>query len=185
VSEVPVRALPGFAEPEPRWERQGARDVERVRRALGGLVRAAYHVGATSVPGLPALPVLDLVAETENLERLAAMRLRLLAYGFDGADSPLDGCRLYVVDDFITGERRVELRCYPPGHEEAERIPALFALLRARPDLAAAYHAAKLVAWRANGSDEAAYRAAKRAWAERVVDEALAFWRFGGRASRP
>ncbi len=187
MSEVPIRALPDFAEPEPRWKRQGARDVARVRRALGDVARAVHHVGATSVPGLPASPVLDLIAETESLERLAAarLRLRLLAHGFEAAEALPDGCRLYIVEDLVTGERRVELRCYPAGHGEAERMPALFALLRARPDLATAYHQAKVAAWRAHGSDEAAYRAAKRAWSERVLDEALAFWRLSARASRP
>ena len=150
--------------------------MERVRRALGALVRAVHHVGGTSVPDLPASPVLDLLAEVESLDQLVQARLRLLAHGFELAGPHPEGCRLYVVDDLLTGERRVELRCYPAGHPEAARIPALFALLRARPDLARAYHEAKLVAWASYAADEAAYHACKRAWLERVVDEALALW---------
>jgi GrpB-like predicted nucleotidyltransferase (UPF0157 family) len=152
--------------------------VERVRRALGALACAVHHVGATSVPDLPAFPVLDLLAEVESLDRLVQKRLRFLAHGFEELTDPQpEDCRLYVVDDLLTGERRVELRCYTAGHREAERIPALFALLRARPDLARAYHEAKLAAWAAYAADEAAYQACKRAWLERVVDEALASWR--------
>lgn len=152
------------------------RDVERVRRALGRLARAVHHVGGTSVPDLPALPVLDLIAEVECLDRLAQIRLRLLAHGFEAARPHPEDCRLYVVDDLLTGERRVELRCYPAGHPEAERIPALFALLRARPELAQAYQEAKRAAWAACASDEAAYHASKRAWLECVMDEALGAW---------
>ncbi len=152
------------------------RDVDRVRRALGALAFAVHHVGGTSVPDLPALPVLDLLAEVESLDRLAQARLRLLAHGFEPAGPHPDDCRLYVVDDLLTGERRVELRCYPAGHPEAERIPALFALLRAQPDLARAYQAAKLAAWAAHADDVAAYHAFKRAWLERVVEEALMAW---------
>ncbi len=155
--------------------------MERVRRALGALARAVHHVGGTSVPDLPAppapdLPVLDLLAEVESLDRLAQARLRLLAHGFEPAGPHPEDCRLYVVDDLLTGERIVELRCYPAGHPEAERIPALFALLRARSDLARAYQEAKLAAWAACASDEAAYHASKRAWLEHVVDEALTAW---------
>jgi GrpB-like predicted nucleotidyltransferase (UPF0157 family) len=153
--------------------------MDRVRRALGALVRAVHHVGATSLPGSSDSPVLDLLAEVETLERLVQARLRLLAHGFEPATAaahPPD-CRLYVVDDMLTGERRVELRCYPARHPEAERSPALFALLRARPDLARAYLAAKAAAREAHAADEAAYRAAKEAWLERVLDEALALWR--------
>ncbi len=166
--------LPLYAVPDPRWAARGTRDMERVRRALGALVRAVHHVGGTSVPDLPASPVLDLLAEVESLDRLVQARLRLLAYGFEPAEPHSEDCRLYVVDDLLTGERRVELRCYPAGHPEAKCIPPLFALLRARPDLARAYHEAKLAAWAAYAADEAAYHACKRAWLERVVDEALA-----------
>lgn len=177
MSDLPLYPAPCFAEPDPRWARQGARDVDRVRRALGTLVRAVHHVGGTSVPGLPGSPVLDLLVEAESLERLAQARLRLLAHGFEPAEPRPDDCRLYIVDDMVTGERRVELRCYAAGHGDAERIPALFALLRRRPELARAYHQAKLAARAAHEADEAAYLAAKRAWLERVLDEALALWR--------
>ncbi len=168
--------MPLYAVPEPRWASRGMRDVDRVRRALGALARAVHHVGGTSVPDVSALPVLDLIAEVECLDRLAQARLRLLAHGFEPAQARSDDCRLYIVDDLVTGERRVELRCYPAGHPEAERIPALFALLRARPDLARAYQEAKRAAWAACASDEAAYHASKRVWLERVVGEALAVW---------
>ena len=77
----------------------------------------------------------------------------------------------------LTGGRRVELRCYPAGHPEAERAPALFALLRARPELARAYQAHTAAARAAHAADEAAYRAAKQEWLGRVLDEALALWR--------
>lgn len=179
--------LPLYAVPEAGWAPRGMREVERVRQALGALVRAAHHVGATSVPGLPASPVLDVLAEVESLDRLAQarLRLRLLAQGFESAESHPENCRLYVVDDWVTGERRIELRCYPAGHPEAERIPALFALLRARPDLARAYHDAKLAARAACAADETAYQAHKRAWLERLLDEAIACWRASADAPGP
>lgn len=149
-----------------------------MRRALGRVLRAAHHVGATSVPGLPAVPpVLDLVAEVETLEQLGPTRLRLLAHGFELAKNCPQDCQLYVVDDIITGERRVELRCYPAGHPEAAHAPAVFALLRARPDLAKAYHAAKRAARAEHGADETTYHTAKHAWLERLLDAALALER--------
>lgn len=129
------------------------------------------------MPGLPASPVLDLLAEAECLDRLIQARLRLLAHGYEPVAPHPGDCRFYVVDDMLTGERQVELRCYPAGHPEAQRIPAVFALLRARPELARAYHRSKLAARAAHAADEAAYLAAKGAWLERVLDEALAFWR--------
>jgi len=174
--EMPVTDASRDAASEERW---APRDVDRVRRALGALVWAVHHVGATSLPGSSGSVVLDLVAEVESLERLVQARLRLLAHGFEPAEArhQAEDYRLYVVDDMLTGERRVELRCYPAGHPEVERAPALFALLRARPELARAYRIHKGVARALHAADEAAYLAAKRAWLERILDEALALWR--------
>ena len=175
MSDLPLFEIP--ANHDARWARLGTRDVDRVRRALGTLAQAVYHVGATSLPGAPTAAVRDLLAEVESLEQLIQARLRLLAHGFEPTAEAREDCRLYIVDDLVTGERRVELRCYPARHPEAEHAPALFALLRARPQLARAYRDHKTAALATHAADTAAYRAAKRAWLEQVLDEALALWR--------
>jgi GrpB-like predicted nucleotidyltransferase (UPF0157 family) len=53
----PVR----LAEPDPRWPAQYAREEERIRSALGPRAVQVEHVGSTSVPGLAAKPVIDIV----------------------------------------------------------------------------------------------------------------------------
>ena len=47
-------------EPDPTWPEQYAAWEARVREALGDRVLAIQHVGSTSVPGLPAKPVIDI-----------------------------------------------------------------------------------------------------------------------------
>lgn len=47
-------------ESDPRWADQFAVDAARVRDALGGIVQRIEHVGSTSVPGLPAKPIIDI-----------------------------------------------------------------------------------------------------------------------------
>ena len=44
---------------DPRWPDDFERVAAVVRRALGDRVLALHHVGSTSVPGLPAKPVID------------------------------------------------------------------------------------------------------------------------------
>ncbi len=43
------------------WPRLYAREEERIRSALGDRVVRVEHVGSTSVPGLPAKPLIDIV----------------------------------------------------------------------------------------------------------------------------
>ncbi len=46
---------------DPEWPRLFEREAARIRAALGGTVRLLEHAGSTSVPGLPAKPIIDMV----------------------------------------------------------------------------------------------------------------------------
>jgi GrpB-like predicted nucleotidyltransferase (UPF0157 family) len=79
--QPPVRADGpiSLAEPDPEWAAQYARQKERIEAALGPRAVQVEHVGSTSVPGLAAKPVIDIVLvvtnsadETEYLPDLAA-----------------------------------------------------------------------------------------------------------------
>ena len=102
----PDSALLDFIPSQGRWPARGAREAERVRRALGPACHAVHHVGATSVPDLPAMPVLDLVAELVA-EMASHAALRLLAHGFRAVPVDAD-CTLHVVEDPLTGPRHAE-----------------------------------------------------------------------------
>jgi GrpB-like predicted nucleotidyltransferase (UPF0157 family) len=56
-ADGPVR----LADPDPEWGAQYARQEERIRAALGPRAVRIEHVGSTSVPGLAAKPVIDIV----------------------------------------------------------------------------------------------------------------------------
>jgi GrpB-like predicted nucleotidyltransferase (UPF0157 family) len=45
---------------DPEWPALFEREAERVRAALGELVRLLEHTGSTSVPGLAAKPIIDM-----------------------------------------------------------------------------------------------------------------------------
>ena len=50
-----------LAEPDPAWPRLFAREAERIRAALGDRALRVEHVGSTSVPGLAAKPIIDVL----------------------------------------------------------------------------------------------------------------------------
>ena len=58
-----------IAEYDPEWPRWFEQAAERIRTALGDKVLQLDHVGSTSVPGLPAKPLIDInlvVADTTD-----------------------------------------------------------------------------------------------------------------------
>jgi GrpB-like predicted nucleotidyltransferase (UPF0157 family) len=51
---------------DPEWPRLYEREETRIRAALGGRAVRIEHVGSTSVPGLPAKPIVDVALEVPD-----------------------------------------------------------------------------------------------------------------------
>jgi GrpB-like predicted nucleotidyltransferase (UPF0157 family) len=67
---------------DPEWPRLYEREEERIRAALGDRVVRIEHVGSTSVPGLPAKPLIDVVLEVPDSADEAAYVPALEAAGY-------------------------------------------------------------------------------------------------------
>jgi len=58
---VPHNAPITLADYDPAWSALFAREADRIRAALGGAAIQVEHTGSTSVPGLAAKPIIDIV----------------------------------------------------------------------------------------------------------------------------
>jgi len=67
---------------DPRWPDLYAREAERIRSALGDRVVRLEHGGSTSVPGLPAKPIVDIVLEVPDSSDEPAYVPELEAAGY-------------------------------------------------------------------------------------------------------
>ncbi len=71
-----------LASPDPAWPRQYVAVAERIRQALGPVALVVEHVGSTSVPGLAAKPILDVLLLVPDPTDEAAYVPALEAAGF-------------------------------------------------------------------------------------------------------
>src|SRR5215217_5084237 len=71
-----------LAPPNPSWPLQYAEAAALIRRALGSTAVVVEHVGSTSVPGLAAKPVLDVLLLVPDPTDEAAYVPPLEAAGF-------------------------------------------------------------------------------------------------------
>lgn len=58
----PIRLVPY----DPEWPRMYEREAARVRGVLGERVLLLEHIGSTSVPGLPAKPIIDMLLVVDD-----------------------------------------------------------------------------------------------------------------------
>jgi DNA-3-methyladenine glycosylase I len=131
VGEVkPFNAAIELAEYDPRWPELYAREEERIRGALGERARRVEHVGSTSVPGLAAKPIIDIVLTVPNSADEAAYVPPLAAAGYvlSVREPEWFEHRLFKGPD-----TNVNVHVFTDGSEEVDRMLAFRDLLRTDP----------------------------------------------------
>ena len=71
-----------LADSDPRWPALFDREAARIRAALGGRALLLEHAGSTSVPGLAAKPIVDVLLAVEDSADEAAYLPALEAAGY-------------------------------------------------------------------------------------------------------
>jgi GrpB-like predicted nucleotidyltransferase (UPF0157 family) len=162
------------------WPRRFHAERSLLERVLAPwLEGGVHHIGATSVPGLAAKPVIDMMAGVRDLDeaRAAFEPLREHSYVYTPH-------RPGIAHHFSKPCARLPdtthgLHLTEPGSDLWDERLAFRDALRANPALAAEYEALKLRLARQHADDLTAYTAGKRAFVGRVL--ASAGLRFGRR----
>jgi len=154
---------------DPAWPARAGGLMAELRAATPGVFEALHHVGSTSVAGLAAKPVIDLLGETASLSQMEAARPALAALGYRWrGENGIAGRRYFTRDDPDTGARAVHLHVHASDDPAVARHLAFRDRLRAEPGLAQAYLAEKRRCAALHPGDSGAYTACKEGWIEGV-----------------
>lgn len=157
------------------WPAEFERESERLRGLLGDALVTVHHIGSTSVPGLAAKPIIDVLPCVTSLEAVEAATPRLAAAGYRAWGAyGLPGRRYFTRDR--DGWRTHNVHIYRVDDRDVTRHLAFAAFLRHHPDVRDAYAAVKRDAYARHPADIAAYADAKDAWIKRVERDALAWF---------
>jgi len=102
------------------------------------------HIGSTSIPGLAAKPIIDIIALVEDLETARAAIPRLEATGYSFWAGNPDKTKLYLVKGLPPAPKRTHHLHIHDDEREVRRHLVFRDHLRTHPDAAAAYLALKL-----------------------------------------
>ena len=156
---------------DPRWPELFAIEAGRLANALGPALRAIEHVGSTAVPGLPAKPILDIMAAVEDLRDLTSRlpALEALGYEFRPTDMPL---RLYLRREPKAGDLPVHLHVVTLDTWPTRKERLFRDRLLVHPEEAAAYGALKRELALRFRDDREGYTRAKTALIQEIMDRA-------------
>lgn len=158
---------------DPSWPQVFEELAGRIRKALGPHALQVEHVGSTSVPGLPAKPVIDIDLTVTDPDDEATYVPALEALGFElRVREPWWYRHRMLRGD----EPRCNLHVFAVDSAEPARHRIFRDWLRAQPDEAEFYAATKLAAAHASlaaGEDVMAYNARKQAAVRAIYDRAF------------
>jgi len=149
-----------------------ARQAERLQ-VLGPVLLTVHHIGSTSVPGLAAKPIIDLLPLVTNLAELDRDRGRIEALGYKWYGEFGIPQRRYCTLNDEKGVRKVQLHFFEAESPQVKRHIAFRNYLRAHPDTARAYEAEKRRARDLHPGDSNAYCDEKAAWVQKTEAAAL------------
>ena len=156
----------------PEWPRIAAVHVGRLR-VLGSTLVTVHHIGSTSVPGLIAKPIIDLMPIVTSLTSLEEQRQRVEALGYQWHGEFGIPARRYCTLADEAGVRVVQLHFFKADSPHVERHIAFRDYLRAHPDEANAYATEKHRAQKLHPTNSHAYADEKDKWTRAAETKAL------------
>lgn len=156
-----------LSEYDPQWPQAFRREADRIRAALGERAIEIEHIGSTSVPGLAAKPVIDIlvvVADSSN-EQTYAPILESAGYSLRIREPHWHEHRVFKGPD-----TDINLHVFSSGCVEVDRIRMFRDWLRSHAADRDSYERTKRTLARREWKDVQGYADAKTA----VIEEILA-----------
>jgi GrpB-like predicted nucleotidyltransferase (UPF0157 family) len=155
----------------PEWPAWYEREATRIRTALGDRVRQLHHAGSTSVPGLSAKPVIDIILAVADSSDENAYVPDMVAAGYRLTLREPDWFEHRL---FKGPDTNLNLHTFTEGSPEIRRMLAFRDRLRSHPDELAEYQATKQALAGRTWAYVQDYADAKGAVVEGIIARAIA-----------
>ena len=152
------------------WPREFESEAALLRRVFGAELVEAHHIGSTSVPGLAAKPIVDLLPVVRSIAIVDSFREAVEAAGWRWFGEHGIPGRRFLVRFEPDGTRRSHAHVFAAGDPQIERHLRFRDALRADPRARAEYQALKLELARRCASDRDRYQAGKHEFIAAVMN---------------
>lgn len=122
---------------DPSWPGMFEQESKLLSRTLGNIVEKIHHIGSTSVPGLAAKPIIDILVEVTSLENLDARHQQMVTIGYQPkGEFGIPGRRYFQRGET---ERTHQVHAYLAGDANIIRHLAFRDYIMTNPSIAAEY----------------------------------------------
>ncbi|MBX9804736.1 MAG: GNAT family N-acetyltransferase [Alphaproteobacteria bacterium] len=148
----------------PQWPEIFAKEAKRIAEALGDNCVTIHHIGSTSIPGISAKPIIDMVPVVKDILKVNAAALVELGYEGRGELGML--FRRYF------SNRACHLHIWEEGNPEIDKHLIFRDYLIKNPDALNAYEALKLSLAESFRDDRASYTLSKDDLVKEILHKA-------------
>jgi GrpB-like predicted nucleotidyltransferase (UPF0157 family) len=145
---------------DPTWQENFKEEANRLNSILGKEVIAIYHIGSTSVPNIWAKPIIDILIEVQDIDRIDDLNSIMLQRVYTPkGEYGLPGRRYFVKGDEENHTHHIHI--YTQGHTDVARHLNFRDYLQTHPDEAHGYSILKEELARRYIGDIDAYQSGK------------------------
>ncbi|MGD1942541.1 MAG: GrpB family protein [Leptolyngbyaceae cyanobacterium] len=161
--------------PSTAWPAAFARAAQAIAVTLGDTVIAIHHIGSTAIPDIYAKPIIDLLIEVAELERVDACQAAMMALGYQAMGEYGIPGRRYFRKDNAAGVRTHHVHAFAAGTGQVRRHLAFRDYLVAHPAAAQEYSELKRRLALAHPTDIEQYMDGKHDFIQ-AIDQQAAQW---------
>lgn len=127
----------------PQWKERFTEEQSLLGELFGNGKVVIYHIGSTSVPGLCAKPIIDILIEAESIDLVDSVTAGIEEVGYEPkGENGIPGRRFFQKSN-AKGVRTFHVHAFVKGNPEIYRHLVFRDYLRAHPEQAGRYGAVK------------------------------------------
>lgn len=155
----------------PDWQRHYESEAARLRAVLGDLLVEIHHIGSTSVPGLHAKPIIDIMPIVREIEAVDRYNEAMTTLGYRArGENGIAGRRYFTKGE--DDQRSHHVHIYAPDNPEVTAHLHFRDYLRTHPDDADQYGTLKQQLARQFTNDIHGYMDGKDALVKKLIAKA-------------
>ena len=157
---------------DPGWLLKFEELSRELKDIFGDNLVEVHHIGSTSVPGLSAKPVIDIVPIVKNLAKVDDISAKFEAYGYEiKGELGMISRRFFIKND-SAGNRLANVHTWDERSPQVENYLIFRDYLRAHPDVTQEYAALKFKLAQDYPHNREGYTGGKEEWILRIIEKA-------------
>lgn len=160
---------------DPKWATAFNLEAAKIAVALGENVVKVHHIGSTSIPGIYAKSIIDVLVEVRNIDEVSNNNPAMKSLGYEAmGEFGISGRRFFRKDN-VEGVRTHHIHVFETGSNQVKRHLAFRNYMTAHPEAAREYSELKRNLARQHPADIKSYMDGKDGFIEEI-DEKAAQW---------